>query len=204
MVAPVRLQFDAMEKAHEAYTGNISIGGMFVQDKNPRTVGTLARFELRLDAGEPIKGVGEVAWIRTRSLGPEAPSGMGIQFGHLEESSHDRLREAVLKALASLGIDGLLEPAPGPAVDRPSSPPSKHPSPDPTAEPQRKPSSPKPESRAKSRTAKQPIRQSRSQASRVLEKGKKKAQPTPIAMSGRTKTLIVILGLLAMLLLLLT
>jgi len=187
-----------LEKARKAHTGNISIGGMFVEGENPRPVGTLVRFELRLDTGEPIKGVGEVVWIRPHSQGPEAPSGMGIQFGHLEESPHARLKATVLGALAELGIDGLSEPTPEPAFERPSSPPSKPAPPDPTAEPQSKPSSPKPSSRAKSRPARQPG----SQAPRSLEKGKKDAQRSPFAMSGRAKTLIVILGLLALLLLL--
>jgi hypothetical protein len=168
---------------------------MFVQGENPRPVGTLVRFELRLEEGEPIKGVGEVVWIRPRSQGPEAPSGMGIQFGHLDVSHRERLKVAVLGALADLGIDGLSEPTPEPAFKRSATPPSEPAPADPNAVPQRKPSSP-----ARSQSARQPG----SQASSSVEKGKKTAQPEAFALSGKTKTLIVILVLLALLLFLLT
>lgn len=199
MVAPVRLQFDALEKAREAHTGNISIGGMFVQGEDPRPVGTLVRFELRLEGEEPIQGVGEVVWIRPHSQGPEAPPGMGIQFGHLEDSPRERLKVAVLGALADLGIDSLSEPTPEAAFERSSSKPRESPPPDLAVQSRKTPSSARPGSRAKSRSAKT----QRSRASRSLKRGKDKAQPAPLAMSGRTKTLIVILGLLALLLILL-
>ncbi|MGB5551755.1 MAG: PilZ domain-containing protein [Thermoanaerobaculia bacterium] len=195
--AAVRLQFDTQEPPQEGQTANLSTGGMFVQSKNPRPVGTLLRFELMLGDGEPIKGVGEIVWIRPRPQGPDAPSGMGVQFGHLEESNHARLRAAVLE---TLGVDGLSEPPPEPTPKRPSPPPRDSPSADLAAKSPGTPSPPRPRSRAKPRSAKPP----RSQAPRSLAKDQQKAQPSPLVMSGRTKTLIVILGLLALLLLLVT
>ena len=199
-MAPIRLQFDALEKAQEAYTGNISGGGTFVQSKTPRTVGTILRFELQLGEGQPIEGVGEVVWIRTRSQGPESPSGMGIQFGHLEESSRDRLKVAVIEALDSLGVDGLSKPSPVPVVERASPAPREPAPPAGITKPPRKPSPPQPEPRTESLSARQP----RGRVSSPLGKDKKSAKPSPFAMSGRAKTLIVILGLLALLLHLLT
>lgn len=197
MRAAVRLQFDTQEPPQEGRTANLSTGGMFVQSKNPRPVGTLLRFELMLGDGEPIKGVGEIVWIRPRPQGPEAPSGMGVQFGHLGESNHARLRAAVLE---TLGVEVAFEPTPEPTATRPSPPPRDPPSADLASKSPRTPSSPQPRSRAKPRSAKAP----RSQASRSLAKDQKKAQPSPLVMSGRTKTLIVILGLLALLFLLVT
>jgi len=54
--AAVRLQFDTQEPPQEGRTANLSTGGMFVQSKNPRPVGTLLRFELMLGDGEPKIG----------------------------------------------------------------------------------------------------------------------------------------------------
>lgn len=160
---------------------------MFVQGKNPRPVGTLLRFELMLGEGEPIKGVGEIVWIRPRSQGPEAPSGMGVQFGHIEESNRDRLRTAVFEALEALGIDSLTEPAPEPAVAR-------------TPLPKRPAAS---TGTGKARE-KPPARKPRTSASKTSKKSKKKVQPSPLAVSGRAKMLLVLLALLALILLLLT
>lgn len=190
-----------MEQAQEAYTANISTGGMFVRGKDPRTVGTLLRFELRLDEGEPIKGVGEIVWIRAHSRGPEAPAGMGVQFGHLDESTRDRLTAAVVGALGSLGVEESSEPVPEVVVKR-RSPPQKWPAP-PTgaSEPhQRLPSSPKPRALAKPRPTKRPG----GQASRPLKKNEKDTRPSPFAISGRARTMMIILGLLLLLLLVLT
>jgi Tfp pilus assembly protein PilZ len=172
---------------------------MFIPGKNPRPVGTLLRFELRLDEEEPIKGVGEVVWIRPRSQGPEAPSGMGIQFGHIDESNRDRLVRAVLQALDEVGIAESSGPPTEPASER-TVPPRR---PLPAAETALPPQNPAaPGSRNQARP--QPARHARSQASRALEKETKEAQTSPFAISGRVKALILILGVLALLLVLFT
>jgi len=199
VAAPVRLQFDTQEVPQEGHTANLSTGGMFVPGKNPRPVGTLLRFELMLDEGEPIKGVGEIVWIRPRSQGPEAPSGMGVQFGHVEESNRDRLRVAVFEALEALGIDSLAEAVPDPAVER-THLPKRRATTTGTDKAKERPPVRKPRLRDKSRLTKK----TKGSASRTPKKSKKTAQPSPLAVSGRTKMLIVLLALLALLLLLLT
>lgn len=199
MAAPVRLQFDALEETQEGFTANLSIGGMFVQTKNPRPVGTLLRFELDLGKGEPIKGVGEIVWIRAHSLGPDAPSGFGIQFGHLDEANRGRLKMVVLEALQSLGVEGLTEPPPERSI-QPSSIPSP---PVPRAEPvatQRMKRSAKASSRAETRAAKR----SGGAASRSAKKGKNDEKPSQFEMSGRTKLLLAILALLVLMFLFMT
>jgi len=199
VAAPVRLQFDALEEPQDGYTANISTGGMFIPGKNPRPVGTLLRFELRLDEEEPIKGVGEVVWIRPRSQGPEAPSGMGIQFGHVDESNRDRLETAVLQALEGVGTAESSDPPTEPASEQTVSPRRPLPAAETALPPQSK-TAPGSSDRARP----QPARHTRSRASRALEKETKEAQTSPFALSGRVKALILILGLMALLFLLLT
>ena len=196
MTAPVRLQFDALKEVQECFTGNLSIGGMFVAAKSPRPVGTLLRFELDLDSGEPIKGLGEIVWMRPRSLGEGAPSGFGVQFGHLEESDRERLQAVVLGALEDLGVGGSSEPAPRPAIDRPSNLETARSGP---ANTERQAS----HTIAESRAAREPraAKTKRDQAGRLTTKDKKGRQPSRSATSGRTKVLIVILGLLFLILL---
>ena len=191
LAAPVRLQFDTLEEPQDGFTANLSIGGMFVQGRNPRPVGTLLRFELQLGEGEPIRGVGEVVWIRAHSLGPEVPSGMGVQFGHLDETNRDRLRAAVFEALESLGVEGLTEPAPKGPVQRPQLLQRPDHRSDTVPSPEQ-PSTRKTESRAKS----PPAKVSGSKVSRQAKPDKKGGQSP---MTGRTKGLLVILGLLVLL-----
>jgi len=187
----VRLQFDTLDEPQDGFTANLSTGGMFVQGRNPRPVGTLLRFELQLGEGEPIRGVGEVVWIRAHSLGPDAPSGMGVQFGHVDETNRDRLKAAVFDALESLGVEGLTEPAPESPVPRPQ--PRQRPEhrSDTVPAPEQ-PSTRKTKSRAKSPPAKETGRK----VSRQAKQGKKGGQSP---MTGGTKGLLVILGLLVLL-----
>ena len=72
----------------QAKTGSISMGGFFVALPKPPPVGILAKFTIDLK-GEPVRGVGRVAWIRLTSESPEKPAGMGLQFRHLLDD--DRL-----------------------------------------------------------------------------------------------------------------
>lgn len=170
---------------------NLSIGGMFVQGRNPRPVGTLLRFELQLGEGEPIRGVGEVVWIRAHSLGPEVPSGMGVQFGHLDETNRDRLRAAVFEALESLGVEGLTEPAPKGPIQRPQ--PRQRPE-------HRSDTVPSPEQTDTRKTrarAKSPP--DKVTGEKVPRKGKPDKKSGQAPMTGRTKMLLVILGLLVLL-----
>ncbi len=200
VAVPIRLQFDALEESQEGFTANLSIGGMFVRTKNPRPVGTLLRFELDLGEGEPIRGVGEIVWMRAHSLGPDAPSGFGIQFGHLDEANRGRLKVAVLEALESLGVEGLSEPAPERPIQRSSSPSPPIPRAEPAA-PRRERRSSTARARAESKKA---TKKSRGAASRTAKKDKKGETPSQFEMSGRTKFLLVILVLLVLLFLFMT
>jgi uncharacterized protein (TIGR02266 family) len=97
--APVKLQFESWSEPLEGFTGNISVGGMFVETTDPKAVGTYLRFEIRLPGeGDPVRGLGEVVWLRSRSEGPDLPKGMGIQFRHFQDQEYQRL-ERIVEAL---------------------------------------------------------------------------------------------------------
>lgn len=119
--APTTLQVDAFSEPISGYTGDISLGGMFVKMRNPPPVGTLLRFAIELD--EPagtIKGTAEVAWLRARGLAPNQPAGLGVQFRFVEQDGEALLRQAVEKALKHLPTEPQLEPQP---TARSTSPP---------------------------------------------------------------------------------
>jgi molecular chaperone DnaK len=193
--APVRLQFDALNELQEAHTANLSSGGMFVQTRNPRPVGTLLRFELGIDPDEPIRGLAEVVWIRAHSLGDQATAGMGIQFGQLDEPSQERLNRVVLQAFSELERNGPSELASQPKVEERA--PARRP----------RPLVPAPVPRtddgsSTTRTAARPGKAARSRA--LPSSAADRAVPSALAISGRAKILLLILGLLIALLLLLT
>jgi uncharacterized protein (TIGR02266 family) len=62
-----------------ATTGNISLGGLFVETTQtfPLQTRLQVRFQIATQP-EPIEVSGEVRWVE--SGGPEQPSGMGIRF----------------------------------------------------------------------------------------------------------------------------
>ncbi len=94
--AAVTLQFEAFAEPEAGFTANVSTGGMFVPSAKPPPVGTRLRFEVELEHGAPpVRGLGEVVWIRLQSKGPDQPRGMGIQFRYLDPESGRRLRAAV-------------------------------------------------------------------------------------------------------------
>ncbi len=96
---PIRVlvEYESIDDFLIDYTANVSIGGMFIQTRDPLEVGT--RFNLRLripDRAKPVETVGEVCWVLTpEDAGPMQP-GMGIQFQELEGED----QRAVEKLLA--------------------------------------------------------------------------------------------------------
>jgi uncharacterized protein (TIGR02266 family) len=76
----------------EQYSRDISKGGIFIRMKNPMPVGTLIKFDFRLqDEKSLIQGVGRVVWRREEDAGEDAPAGMGIKFIKLDDSSRSNL-----------------------------------------------------------------------------------------------------------------
>lgn len=136
--APTTLQIDAFSEPLTGYTGDISLGGMFVKMRNPPPVGTLLRFAIELEKPAGVaKGTAEVAWMRARDVAPNQPAGIGVQFRFVEEDGADLLRRAIEKALETMPPEPQLEP---PSTARPTSPPRVKPivGPPPSTAPARK------------------------------------------------------------------
>jgi uncharacterized protein (TIGR02266 family) len=113
LVAPVDLQYAGFKEKETVYTANISVDGMFIQTDMPKPVGVSLRFELHVHkSGDPIRGFGEVAWLRVRNEGPGAPAGMGIQFRYVEENSQQALRKVVANTIRASSTTGGAVPAP--------------------------------------------------------------------------------------------
>lgn len=117
VVAEVILQLDTFSEPQTGYTGNVSMGGMFVRISDPAPVGTIVCFELQLgDPLGPVSGTAEVAWIRTASGGELEPLGMGLQFRFVRDDGLTKLKQAVDQAFEASGDTvEATRAAPGPA-----------------------------------------------------------------------------------------
>jgi molecular chaperone DnaK len=128
----VRLSYPSLDVFAERHAVNISRGGLFIRTREPKAVGTLLAFELRLAGGEvAIRGQGVVRWIQPEEPAarpPKAP-GMGIQFTGLDPPS----RALVERMVAGQERRGAAPGAAGPApeAERPAvtPPPTRAPSP---------------------------------------------------------------------------
>ena len=75
-----------LESAHNFFSGvasNISVGGLFIATRDPRTIGELITVRVVLPGDErPLTLEGVVRWIRAESApqGGERAAGMGVQF----------------------------------------------------------------------------------------------------------------------------
>ncbi len=86
----VRLAYRTVEDFRLRFSSNLTRGGVFIQTREPRPVGTAVAFELRLSTGERVlRGEGLVRWIEAEDPGVAPPRvpGMGIQFTRLDAPS---------------------------------------------------------------------------------------------------------------------
>ena len=81
---------------------DLSLGGGFVKSLVPPTPGTLVRLGLNM-RGLQLKTPARVVWSRTRSGGPQRPTGMGVQFVDLSPSQKKLLYQQITKSL-DLGL----------------------------------------------------------------------------------------------------
>lgn len=93
--AIVRMQFDDSLDVVEGRCYNISIGGMFLDSDAVRPAGSLVRFELLLEEGNSVRGLGEVVWAQDAAI-PGRRSGLGLKFRFLEQ----RDRQAIFKLVS--------------------------------------------------------------------------------------------------------
>lgn len=122
--APITLQLDTFKEPEAGFTGNISLGGMFIEAENPLPVGTIVKFELQFEPPlSVVRGTAEVAWIRPDRVSEDKKAGIGLQFRHLEENGQVIVRGAVEEILQAQGLT--VEP---PTVEQPKpSPRSRRP-----------------------------------------------------------------------------
>jgi molecular chaperone DnaK len=102
----VRLAYRTVEDFRLRFAGNLSRVGVFVQTREPKSVGTAVAFELRLSTGEKvIRGEGVVRWIESEDLGTTPPRvpGMGIQFTRLDAPSRTLVNAIVAEREARGG-----------------------------------------------------------------------------------------------------
>jgi molecular chaperone DnaK len=127
--APVSIQVDAFKDPESGFSGNISLGGLFIEMETPLPVGTIVKFELHLEPPlEAVRGTAEIVWIRPDKASADKPAGMGLQFRHLQENGEEIVRGAVEEVLQAQGLT--VEP---PTVAKPK-PRPRRPRPAPAAE----------------------------------------------------------------------
>jgi type IV pilus assembly protein PilZ len=109
VVTDLHVQYDDKGSFVEAYTGNVSNGGLFVKTETPLKRGEELWLELRLpDLEEPIRVKSEVVW--SREEGQEAfnlDAGMGLKFFEITQKDHDVLKAYLEPLQAEIQHAGL-------------------------------------------------------------------------------------------------
>jgi uncharacterized protein (TIGR02266 family) len=137
----VRLRFDDFADFVTEYSGNISLGGMFVKIADPPPIGTSLEIEFRLDDGlDLIRGRGKVIWVRDEAPAPEQPAGIGVRFVELTPGSRELIFQVVDRFVRKGGTPFDLDEETAAAVRRAGaggvSPVVPEPVPEPAAEPE--------------------------------------------------------------------
>lgn len=90
------LTFKTKESLVNAYTENISCGGLFIKTPKPLPKGEALAIKLQIPGeAEPIKVEAVVAWSRADAGSAENPPGMGIQFIQVSDSDRQRLLSCI-------------------------------------------------------------------------------------------------------------
>ncbi|MFH1261935.1 MAG: TIGR02266 family protein [Pseudomonadota bacterium] len=106
----VHLEFEKFSGFITEYSQNISEGGMFIQTKEPKPLGTVVSFEFKLaNDFKLIQGLGEVVWVRTEDLSDDRPAGMGIKFADLDSQSRELIATMITNYVKRGGASFRLE-----------------------------------------------------------------------------------------------
>lgn len=125
------MRFSKFQDFVDEYSSRISLGGIFVRHDQLRPVGSQVYLDFRLeDDYRLFHGIGEVVWVRLKTMSEERPKGMGVRFASLDEDG----RELVLKLLEEqvkgggepfevdrVPEDGSIDPSVVQAMEGPSS-----------------------------------------------------------------------------------
>ena len=92
----VRLRFDNFSGFVTQYSGNISLGGMFIRSDSSPPVGTQVEIEFKLDDDfDLIRGRGKVIWVRDAAAAPDLEPGLGVRFVELTPGSRELIFQVV-------------------------------------------------------------------------------------------------------------
>jgi len=84
-----------MSSDHNFYAGfaeNVSSGGLFIATHLLKPVGEHFEISLRLPwQAEPIRGIGEVRWVREYSEQSNTPPGIGVRFVSLSDGAAESI-----------------------------------------------------------------------------------------------------------------
>ncbi|HQB46479.1 MAG TPA: TIGR02266 family protein, partial [Polyangiaceae bacterium] len=85
----VRYKSATIDEFIEHHSHDVSRGGIFIKTPSPFPPGTLLKFEIRIAEDQAIiGGVGRVVWKREAAQATEErPSGMGVKFLKIDETS---------------------------------------------------------------------------------------------------------------------
>jgi molecular chaperone DnaK len=111
----LKLSYGTVEEFVERFASNISRGGLFIRTREPKPVGTLLAFELRLHGGETVvRGQGVVRWIQREDPAAHPPTapGMGVQFLELDARSREIVERMVTLRERQGVAPGVRTPAP--------------------------------------------------------------------------------------------
>jgi uncharacterized protein (TIGR02266 family) len=127
----VRYKSATVDEFIENHSHDVSKGGIFIKTPTPFPPGTLIKFEIRIANDKAvIMGVGRVVWKREPSQAAgERPSGMGVKFIKIDDSSRQLIDRVVAEkegagaayAADSDGGGGGSTPSIRPGSDRPLS-----------------------------------------------------------------------------------
>jgi molecular chaperone DnaK len=111
----LKLSYGTVDEFVEKFASNVSRGGFFIRTREPRPIGTVLAFELRLSGGAAVmKGQGVVRWVQEEKPGanPPVPSGMGVQFTALDEASREVVERIVREKEAAAARTPVVAPRP--------------------------------------------------------------------------------------------
>jgi uncharacterized protein (TIGR02266 family) len=87
----------SLESEHNFYAGfveNLSGSGLFIATHVVRPIGSHVEFSISIgESNEPVKGYGEVRWVRQYSETSDSHPGMGLRFIELSPGGRQRIEE---------------------------------------------------------------------------------------------------------------
>lgn len=90
------LTYDDKESFVDAYTENVSDGGLFIRTENPLEPGEEFRLKLSLPGlPDPLIIKCEVVWVMSESKETDAADGMGVKFVEVMPKDKKTLKEYI-------------------------------------------------------------------------------------------------------------